>query len=296
MPDLSYLHVMTKANQNHLYNHVEFLTTLRPYRTYLNLDSLQRVTDYVSSEMNTYGLKVSEQKWLAGGREYSNIIGQWAPEKEQRLIIGAHYDVCGNQPGADDNASAVAGLLETARMLAEAEPDLVYGVDFVAYCLEEPPFFATNEMGSYVHARSLKEQGVNVLGMVCYEMIGYFSDEPGSQPYPDESLARLYPDTGNFIIVVGIQPYEDFNLRFHRQMSIDSGIDVQKITFPDRGGLASMSDHINYWKFDYPALMVNDTSFLRNPNYHEVTDDIDTLDFKKMAEVVNSTYRASVNL
>ncbi|GAB5527329.1 MAG: M28 family peptidase [Roseivirga sp.] len=287
---------MTPTDQNNLYKHVAFLTTLRPYRTYLNLESLKRVTDYVSTEMDSFGLLVSEQKWLADGREYSNIIGQWAPEKEQRLIIGAHYDVCGNQPGADDNASAIAGLLETARLLTKDQPDLTYGIDFVAYCLEEPPFFATDEMGSYVHARSLKEQGVNVLGMVCYEMIGYFSDEPGSQPYPDQSLAQLYPDTGNFIIVVGIQAHEAFNLRFHKEMSTGSAIDVQKITFPQSGGLASMSDHLNYWKFGFPALMINDTSFLRNPHYHEVTDDIDTLDFEKMTEVVNSCYRAAVNL
>lgn len=287
---------MTKANKNDLYKHVEFLTTLRPYRTYLNLDSLRKVTDYISSQMAMSGLEIHEQKWLAKGREYSNIIGCWAPEKEQRLIIGAHYDVCGNQPGADDNASAVAGLLETARMLSEDQPDLSYGVDFVAYCLEEPPFFATPEMGSYIHAKSLKDEDVNVLGMVCYEMIGYFSDESGSQPYPDLVLAQLYPDTGNFIIVVGIQAYEEFNHKFYDLMSTDSAIDVQKITFPDRGGLASMSDHINYWKFGFPALMINDTSFLRNPHYHEVTDDIDTLDFDKMKEVINSTYQAVINL
>ncbi|MCE7995243.1 MAG: M28 family peptidase [Roseivirga sp.] len=287
---------MTSADQNNLYQHVEFLTTLRPYRTYLNLESLKQVTDYISAEMNSFDLEVSEQTWQAAGREYRNIIGSWAPEKEQRLIIGAHYDVCGNQPGADDNASAVAGLLETARMLTTNQPELTYGIDFVAYCLEEPPFFATREMGSYVHAKSLKDQDVNVLGMICYEMIGYFSEEPGSQPYPDEILKLLYPDIGNFIIVVGIQEHEDFNLRFHKQMSAGSGIDVQKITFPDTGGLASMSDHMNYWKFGFPALMINDTSFLRNPHYHEVTDDIDTLDFEKMTEVVTSTYRAILNL
>lgn len=210
--------------------------------------------------------------------------------------MGAHYDVCGNQPGADDNASAVAGLLETARMLTKNQPGLPYGVDFVAYCLEEPPFFATNEMGSYVHAKSLSDKGVKVLGMVCYEMIGYFSDEPNSQTYPDQTLAQLYPSTGNFIIVVGIHEHEAFNLKFHQEMSEGSGIDVQKITFPNSGGLASMSDHMDYWKFNFPALMINNTSFLRNPHYHEASDAIDTLDFPKMTEVVNSTYRACVNL
>lgn len=287
---------MTRAEQNSLYKHVSFLTAIRPYRNFFNLQTLKEVKNYISDEFSSFGLTTSEQKWTASGREYTNVIASWKPEKEQRLIIGAHYDVCGNQPGADDNASAVAGLLETARMLAEDQTELPYGVDFVAYCLEEPPFFATDEMGSYVHAKSLKDQEVNVLGMLCYEMIGYFSEEPGSQTYPDEALARLYPDTGNFIIVVGIQAYDDFNSKVYQQMSINSQIDVQKITFPEPGGLASMSDHLNYWKFGFPALMINDTSFLRNPHYHEVTDTIDTLDFEKMTEVVNSTYRAIINL
>ncbi|MCL4161133.1 UNVERIFIED_CONTAM: hypothetical protein GTU68_030500 [Idotea baltica] len=287
---------MPGANQDLLYKHVEFLTTLRPYRNFLNTESLKKVTDYISDQFLSHGLSISEQKWTAAGREYKNVIASWQPEKSQRLIVGAHYDVCGNQPGADDNASAIAGLLETARVLIVDNPKLDYGIDFVAYCLEEPPFFATDEMGSYVHAKSLKDQGVNVLGMICYEMIGYFSDEPGSQTYPNEALAELYPDIGNFIIVVGIQAYEDFNSKIYQQMSVNSRIDVQKITFPGPGGLASMSDHLNYWKFGFPALMVNDTSFLRNPHYHEITDDINTLDFEKMMAVVNSTYRAVVGL
>ncbi len=285
-----------KANTKVLYKHVEFLTEITPSRNYLNLNSLQKVVDYIKTEFEKIGGSPVEQKWIAEKNEYSNIIASYNPTKKRRLIVGAHYDVCGDQPGADDNASAVAGLLESARMVFENKPELDYGIDFVAYCLEEPPFFGTELMGSYVHAKSLNDNNVNVMGMICYEMIGYFSDEPNSQDYPSPELAKLYPDTANFIIVVGVEKYHDFNLRVHQLMSKDSGIDVQVISFPNFNDLAGLSDQRNYWHFGYQALMINDTSFIRNPHYHEKSDTIETLDFAKMTEVINSSYNAITKL
>jgi len=285
-----------KANKDRLYKDVEFLTEIRPFRNYLNMESLNEASTYIKEVMTEAKLDVQEQKWMAEGREYTNVIASYNSDKKKRLVVGAHYDVCGDQPGADDNASAVAGLLETARMIGAGKPDLDYRIDLVAYCLEEPPFFYTNEMGSYIHARSLYDEGADVIGMICYEMIGYFSDEPGSQPYPDPALANIYPNTGDFIIVVGIEDYTDFNARIQKLMAENSNIDVQKIDFPDRTGLAGMSDHINYWRFGYPAAMINDTSFLRNPNYHLPSDTIDTLDFEKMTEVITGCYHAIIGL
>ncbi|MBT6439006.1 MAG: M28 family peptidase [Flavobacteriales bacterium] len=285
-----------KAENIRLYTDVEFLTTVSPARNYQNLNSLNKVANYIINKFGKLESNVIEQKWIADNNEYKNIIVKYNPEKKKRLIVGAHYDVCGNQPGADDNASAVAGLLETARLVFGNKPNLDYGIDFVAYCLEEPPFFGTELMGSYVHAKSLYDSNTEVMGMVCYEMIGYFSDEPNSQPFPTPELASLYPSTANFIVVVGIQEHHAFNMHIHEQMSIGSAIDVQVISFPSSGDLAGLSDHRNYWKFGYPALMINDTSFIRNPNYHEQSDTIDTLDFDKMTEVVNSSYRAIKNI
>jgi Zn-dependent M28 family amino/carboxypeptidase len=281
-----------KALQQNLYNHVQFLTELRPYRNFRNLKSLQRVRDYIIREFQSYGLPTEEQTWVAKGNGYANVIGVYNAHKSRRLIVGAHYDVCGDQPGADDNASAVAGLLETARMVAATQPDLDYRIDFVAYSLEEPPFYGTRDMGSYVHAKSLYNNKADVIGLINYEMIGYFSDEPNSQPYPDPMLAKLYPNTANFIVVVGIEQHKEFNNKVHALMAKDSGIDVQIINFPKANDLAAMSDQRNYWPFGYPALMINDTSFLRNPNYHETSDTIDTLNFPKMTEVVSSTFKA----
>jgi Zn-dependent M28 family amino/carboxypeptidase len=206
--------------------------------------------------------------------------------------------VAGDQPGADDNASAVAGLLETARMVFEQMPPLDYRIDFVAYCLEEPPYFGTRNMGSYVHAKSLHDSNVDVMGMICFEMIGYFSDEPNSQKFPSPYLATLYPHTGNFIVVVGIEKYAAFNRQVYELMRQGAAVDVQVISFPQGAGseYAGLSDQRNYWTFGYPALMINDTSFLRNPNYHQVTDTIDTLDFGKMKAVVDSAYNAVTQL
>ena len=287
---------MIKARRERLYRDVEFLCAIRPYRNYKNLDSLDKASNYISEEFARHAYKPVEQFWEAEGNDYKNIIASYREEKKLRLIIGAHYDVAGDQEGADDNASAVAGLLETARLISENQPALDYGIDFVAYNLEEAPFFTTEKMGSYIHAKSLHDSGVNVLGMICYEMIGYFSDEPGSQKFPSEEVARMYPDTGNYIVVVGIEKCREFNARIHGLMLDSAEVSVERIDFPDSNELAARSDQRNYWTFGYDALMINDTSFMRNPNYHKLSDTIDTLDFEKMTGVVNSCYHAITNL
>ena len=287
---------MIKAQSKRLYSDVDFLCKIRPFRNYRNIESLERVCNYLKDQLRPFAYPVEELSWFASGQEYKNLIFSYAKDKKKRLIIGAHYDVCGDQPGADDNASAVAGLLETARLLMENQPDLDYGIDLVAYCLEEPPFFDSEYMGSFIHARSLREKNVDVIGMICYEMIGYFSDEPGSQTYPDSDLAKQYPSVADFIAVVGISEFSSFNAHFYKHMQADSKVKVELVNFPFRQGLAGLSDQRNYWHFDYPALMINDTSFIRNPNYHEVSDTIDTLDFDKMTEVVNSCYRAILQM
>ena len=284
------------ANNNRLYQDVKFLTDINPPRNYKNLQSLNKAADYIKQEFEKCEGEIEEQLWQADGKEYRNIILKYAPEKSKRLIIGAHYDVCGDQPGADDNASAIAGLLETARLVSEnnATPD--YGLDFVAFSLEEPPFFAGKQMGSYVHAKSLFDTNTDVLGMICYEMIGYFSNKPGSQGYPSAEFSKIFPDIADFIVVVGITEHQDFNEQFYNLMRKGSEVNVLINNFPSNDGLAGMSDHLNYWKFGYKALMINDTSFFRNPNYHNADDTIETLNFIKMKQVVDSSYRAIINL
>lgn len=281
-----------KADKDSLYKHVDFLTTLRPFRNYQNLDSLAKVCDYISSEFSKSGLQTTDQPFQADGRTYKNVIGSYNTGHKRRLIVGAHYDVCGDQPGADDNASAVAGLLEAARMVAETKPPINYRIDFVAYCLEEPPYYATDLMGSYIHAKSLQPILNDVIGQINFEMIGYFHQGP--QPYPDQRLAQIYPTTADFIAVVGKHEYHAFNQKVFDLMTPGAEINVQMIDHPLIEHLAEMSDQRSYWRLGIPALMINDTSFVRNNNYHKPTDDIGTLSFTHMAATVSATYNAIV--
>jgi len=277
---------LAKVSVQNLYETVEYLTSVNPPRNYSNPEVLDRVAAYLYGRFESFGAKTSYQDYKIGDTTYRNVIGSIGPEEGERIIIGAHYDVAGDQPGADDNASAVAGLLESARIMALQQKELKQRIDFVAFTLEEPPFFGTSQMGSAVHAKSLHDTGVAVKYMVCYEMIGYFSDESGSQHFPYPELASLYPDKGNFITVVGIEKYYDLVEDFYTAMKMHANLPIERIALPQQEGLAGMSDQRNYWKYGYPAFMINDTSFLRNPNYHEVSDTIESLDFEKMAEVV----------
>ena len=145
-------------------------------------------------------------------------------------------------------------------------------------------------MGSYIHVKSIMELKANVIGLINFEMIGYFHD--GDQSYPDARLREIYPEKANFIAVVGIDRYHEFNEKVYDLMKADADIDVQMIDHPMVEDLAGMSDQRSYWGFDIPALLINDTSFIRNPNYHEISDDIDTLSFDHMREVVTCAYKA----
>lgn len=285
-----------KASEARLYADVAFLTSILPSRNYLNLESLQKTSDYISSQLEQSGLEVREQVFKVNGQAYKNIITTLPGPGEARVVVGAHYDVCGDQPGADDNASGVAGLLETARLLSEVQTTLPYTIELVAYCLEEPPFFATENMGSAIHAKALQQEDVKVKAMVCYEMIGYFSDQPNSQGFPDPALKAYYPDKGNFIAVVSNTEQQQFTETFSQVMQAYCSVDVRPVNLPQALGLVGLSDHRNYWKYGINAVMINDSSFLRNPHYHQKTDTIDTLDFTRMAGVVTGTTAALLRL
>ena len=168
------MNLQENAQANRMKEDVRFLTEIRPFRNYQNIESLEKVVGYIKEQLSNINVGHAEQRWLAEGNEYKNILCSYQPQKQKRLIMGAHYDVCGDTPGADDNGSAVSGLLETIRLISESKPELDYGIDFVFYCLEEPPFFGTDKMGSYIHARSVSKNKDNIIGMICYEMIGYF--------------------------------------------------------------------------------------------------------------------------
>ncbi|GHA67726.1 M28 family peptidase [Pontibacter akesuensis] len=279
------------SNKQRLYQDVAFLTSLKPARNYQNKQSLEAASAYVYEELDKLSFdKLEYQEFtVSTGNKYRNVSAIFEGASEERIIIGAHYDVCGDQPGADDNASAVAGMLETARLLHvyQQEGQLHYTYEFVAYCLEEPPFFGSDEMGSAVHARKMLQEKVPVKFMIAYEMIGYFSDAPGSQNFPDPALKSMFPDTGNFVVIAGHSTQEEVAKTLAQRMQQHCTTLVFPVAFPVTNGLANLSDHSSYSRHGYNAVMVNDTSFLRNPHYHMPSDTIDTLDFERMADVVN---------
>ncbi|TAD98807.1 MAG: M28 family peptidase [Bacteroidetes bacterium] len=283
---------LPKSQVKRLYADVEMLTKISPARNYENLQSLNVAAEHIYKTFKKLNCKVDYQDFMVEGKTYKNVIASFNEKKGARIVIGAHYDVCGNQDGADDNASGVAGLLETARLLNDFKDDLPFQIDFVAYSLEEPPFFATQNMGSAVHANFLKAKEIGVELMICYEMIGFFSDEPNSQEYPMPLMKQKYPRTANFIAVIGITEFEGIAEKMHLFMKKNSQIDVQFFDFPTRYSVESLSDHRNYWENGFPAVMINNTSFFRNPNYHKKADKIATLNFEKMAEVVNGVFYA----
>lgn len=285
-----------KVDVKRIRQDIEALVETDEARNYENVHALNQAAGYIKGEWEKLGLSVEEQKYQAVGNEYKNLICSFGPEKGERIIVGAHYDVCGDQDGADDNASGVAGLLEIARMLKQYSPKLKYRIDLVAYTLEEPPFFRTKQMGSYVHAKYLKVNNIPVKAMICLEMIGYFSDEKKSQDYPIGLLKLFYPTKGNFITVVGKMGDGSLTRSVKKSMKEGSAIDVRSISAPPSLPGIDFSDHLNYWKFGYKAIMINNTGFYRNKNYHEKTDTVDSLDFEKMSEVIKGTYWALINL
>ncbi len=250
-----------------------------------NPEGLDASASFVERVFREYSERVSLQPYDAEGLRVRNVCARFGPEGGPRIVVGAHYDAAGPYPGADDNASGVAGLLELARLLSEDPP--ASDVELVSFPLEEPPFFMTPWMGSAVHARSLKEAEVEVRAMIALEMIGYFSDEPHSQRFPLGLLKPFYPSTGNFIAVVGKWGQGKLVREVREGMRAATPLGVESITAPRILPGVTLSDHRSYWKQGYPAVMLTDTAFFRNANYHTPHDTPDTLDYHRMAQVVD---------
>lgn len=253
-------------------------------------ENLDRAATYISSELTQAGGSVSEQRYRVEGNSYHNVIARFGPDTGERIIVGAHYDAFGPLPGADDNASGVAALIELARLLGKQAPALC--VDLVAFSTEEPPYFRTTGMGSSVHAQSLRKENVNVRAMLSLEMIGYFSDGSGSQHFPVGILSAMYPSTGNFISVVGRISDGLLVRRIKSAMSSAAPLPVYSINAPSLIPGVDFSDQLNYWHAGYPAVMITDTAFYRNRNYHTAQDTAEKLDYKRMAMVVEGVYAA----
>lgn len=282
-----------QTNEAQLMRHLVRLTSVQPARNDQNLNVLNEVSTYIFEELSQYADTVYFQPYEINGRVYRNVVSRFGPSDKPVLVLGAHYDVCGEQPGADDNASGVSGLLEIGRQLKGKK--LNRQIELVAYTLEEPPHFRRKSMGSFVHAESLKNRNTMVEGMVSIEMIGYFNDQLKSQHYPLPILALKYGRTGDFITVVKKLDGGSFSRRFAERFKKTELVKTKIFSGPKALPGIDFSDHLNYWKFGFDAVMITDTAFYRNINYHESTDTIETLDLKRMAAVVDALVQTISN-
>jgi Zn-dependent M28 family amino/carboxypeptidase len=258
--------------------------------------TLNATADYIEETFQAMGYAVTSQAYTAQGisvRNLETVLGGTLPT-EEIILIGAHYDTARGSPGANDNASGVAALLEVARLLA-AKP-LARSVRFVAFVNEEAPFFYTWEMGSHRYARRAHERGDNITAMLSLETIGYYSDAKGSQQYPSPVYAWLYPNTGNFIDFVG-------NLASCKLVRQCLGSFRRHSAFPSEGVAAPgrmmgihWSDHWSFWQEGYAAVMVTDTALFCYPHYHASTDLPDSIDYERLARVVEGLAKVTVDL
>ena len=270
--------------RDRLERHVYVLSEEIGERNSENMPALQRASDYIADQFQSFGYVPAIKEF--GEKRYRNIIVELHGREKQDevIVIGAHYDTVWLTPGADDNASGVAGLLEIARALAGRH--FARTLRFIAFCNEEEPFYGTDEMGSQISAQRSRGHGEKIVVMFSLEMIGYYSNEPGSQRYPDV-IRRLYPERANFIAFVA-------NLESRKMLHQAIARFREQGVFPSEGMVAPewlvpdirRSDNASYWKYNYPAAMITDTSNYRNNRYHSVGDVYETLDYSSMARVV----------
>ncbi len=273
------------SDQNIIKIHLQNITKSSQYRNHINVQRLNYIADYIFMQFKKYCDTVYYQQFEVNGLTYKNVIACLGNPTKETIVIGAHYDVEGEQEGADDNASGITGLLEMARILKNKK--LHYRLEFVAYSLEEPPFFKTEYMGSYIHAKSLKENQRKITGMICLEMIGYFDNTADSQDYPLGFLQFFYGNKGDFITVVQKFGNGKFGRKVKRGIKKNSLIKTKSFKAPASIPGVDFSDHLNYWKQDYSAVMVTNTAFYRNKNYHQKSDTMETLDLDKMCLVID---------
>lgn len=250
-------------------------------------DALEDAARHIEETLAATGLAVARQEFAVRGKRVRNIEAVVEPAAASAdpavIVVGAHYDSVIGSPGANDNASGVAAALELARLFAGRR--LLRTLRFVAFVNEEPPYFQTAAMGSFVYARACRERGDKVVAMLSLETMGYYSDEAGSQQYP-APFGWFYPSTGDFVAFVG-----NWSSRALVRQAVGSF--RRHARFPSEGGAlpgaitgVGWSDHWAFWKCGYPALMVTDTALFRYPYYHHPADTPDKVDCERLARVV----------
>ncbi len=273
-----------------LERHVRFLAIDCVPRDLRARENLEKAADYIAARFRGSGGRVREQVYPVGKTTARNLSVEFGPIDGPRILVGAHYDADGGMPGADDNASGSAVLMELARLFAANPPKR--RTELVAWTLEEPPWFRSASMGSRVHAAALKKSGEPVRAVIGLEMLGFYSDAPRSQHYPLAILGLLYPSRGNFLAVVGRLGDIPLTREVKRGLRATAGLPVRSLNGPTGPTNIDLSDHASYWAEGYSAVMVTDTAFFRNPRYHEPGDTPETLDYVRMARAAEMIHGA----
>jgi Zn-dependent M28 family amino/carboxypeptidase len=259
-------------------------------RDYTHPQNLDSAAEWLRTELAATSPNVTVQEWQVKGVTFRNVSALYGPASAERTVVGAHYDGCEPFPAADDNGSGVAALLELARLLAANPPKAQ--VELVAWSLEEPPFFRTQSMGSYVHAKSLADAKVKVRGALSLETMGYYRDDEGSQHFPAPGLSLLYSTRANYLAVVGNLGQIGLTRVVKSAMQAAAPLPIFSINAPVAIPGIDFSDHLNYWKFGYPAVMLTDTAFNRNDRYHTANDTADSLDYARLAQATTGVFEA----
>jgi Zn-dependent M28 family amino/carboxypeptidase len=258
-------------------------------------DKLDAASKYIRRFWEKAGYEVETQTFSVQDVPCHNLIvdisGQSKPD--EIVVVGAHYDTVSWAPGANDNGSAVAALLELSRLFSTQTVGRT--VRFVAFTNEEPPFFKTHSMGSFVYAKACKEREENIAAMVCLETIGYYRDQPKTQKYP-VPFRFFYPDTGNFVAVVGNLSSKPLVKTFTRHFMEESDFPVECVaTFGCITGI-DWSDQWSFWQCGYPAIMITDTALFRYPYYHTSEDTSDKINNHELSRATYGIFRAMVKM
>jgi hypothetical protein len=270
---------------------VEALASIDPPRNSDHPESLKRAAQFIAHRMEEAGLKAEVQPFKVGAAEYYNVAATIGSGSRKRIVVGAHYDVYGpNQ--ADDNAWASRHFSIASKLATQTLPT---DVELVAY-FEEPPHFETAAMGSAHHAQALARGGVEVVAMLALDMLGFYSDKPKSQQYPDPRLASYFPSSGNFVAVLGLSDDAVLLDRIRSAMSPATDLRVYALSGPPELPGIKQSDHLNYWRQGIPAVLVTDTAYFRNPHYHQASDRPDTLDYDRLHKAAEAVAAAVVDL
>lgn len=264
---------------------IETLATTIGPRHLWRLEALDRAAGFIQAELEGAGYPVTRQTYHVDGKAVSNLETRLPGRlSDEVIVIGAHYDTIEQCPGANDNGSGVAAMLELARRFAGRPAGR--SLRFVAFVNEEPPYFHSARMGSYVYAAAARERGDRISGMLAMETIGYYSDQPGSQEYPSP-LGRVFPDVGDFIAVVGNHQSTALVDQVREAFTASSSFPIQAAVMPAELPGVAWSDHWSFWEAGYQAVMVTDTAPFRYPWYHTVEDTPDKIDYERLALVVD---------